>query len=100
MIKFIRKQHGDEFCIGVVGYPEGNHDEPYEVSSLDGLLLRVLTCYGQQCLQQVQEQVDAGAAFVLSQYFFDASVFETFVQDACKHGISVPIIPGVAPIQV
>ena len=29
LVKYIRKKHGDYFCIGVAGYPEGHADESH-----------------------------------------------------------------------
>lgn len=44
--------------------------------------------------------MDAGAQLIITQLFFDADVFEKFVHDCREIGITVPIIPGVMPIQV
>jgi hypothetical protein len=51
-------------------------------------------------LQHLKEKVDAGADFIITQLFFEASTFFKFEQDCRDIGITVPIIPGVLPIQV
>ena len=42
----------------------------------------------------LKEKVDAGADFVISQMFFKVSVFQKFVDDCRRIGITCPIIPG------
>ena len=44
--------------------------------------------------------MDAGADFIITQLFFEAKKFLKFYQDCRKIGITVPIIPGILPIQV
>ena len=51
-------------------------------------------------LQHLKEKVDAGADFIITQLFFKAEVFNKFLNDCRAIGITVPIIPGVLPIQV
>ncbi|TMS34454.1 hypothetical protein L596_002044 [Steinernema carpocapsae] len=83
LIKWIRKEHGDHFSIGASGYPSGHPEaESY-----------------QHDLLYLKAKVDAGAQFVITQLFFDADVFERFVHDCRAIGITVPIIPGIMPIQ-
>jgi len=83
LVRHIRAQHGDYFTICVAGYPTG-HPEA--------------TSY-QDDLRHLKEKVDAGADFIITQLFFKASTFKTFVDDCRALGITVPIIPGVMPIQ-
>ncbi len=47
----------------------------------------------------LKEKVDAGADFIITQLFFETSTFFKFHQDCQDVGITVPIIPGVLPIQ-
>jgi methylenetetrahydrofolate reductase (NADPH) len=49
-------------------------------------------------LRYLRSKVDAGASFLITQLFFDNSVYWDFVSLAGEHGIDVPIIPGVIPI--
>eukprot|EP00057_Strongylocentrotus_purpuratus_P008764 XP_011663238.1 PREDICTED: methylenetetrahydrofolate reductase [Strongylocentrotus purpuratus] len=83
LVKHIRKVFGDDFVIAVAGYPSGHPDA---VSYEDDL----------KCLK---EKVDAGADFIITQLFFEAKTFLKFVRDCRAIGITVPIIPGVMPIQ-
>ncbi len=52
----------------------------------------------QECVDFLKRKVDAGATSAMTQFFFEADTFFRF-RDACdKAGISVPIIPGILPI--
>ena len=44
--------------------------------------------------------MDAGADFIITQLFFTAKTFLKFVRDCRAAGITVPIMPGIMPIQV
>ena len=49
-------------------------------------------------IAHLAEKVNAGAGVLITQMFFDNSVYIDFVERARAAGITVPIIPGVLPI--
>ncbi|KAL3091748.1 hypothetical protein niasHT_024330 [Heterodera trifolii] len=48
-----------------------------------------------QCMEHLSAKVNAGADFVVTQFFLDANLFEQFRVDCRNMGISVPILPGI-----
>jgi methylenetetrahydrofolate reductase (NADPH) len=50
-------------------------------------------------IASVLEQVDAGGEVIVTQLFYDVDVFLKFVNDCRQIGITVPIVPGIMPIQ-
>ena len=76
----IREEHGNYFCIGVAGFPEGN---PFTSNSDKNTELKYL-----------KEKVDSGADFILTQFFYEPIIFIDYVNDCKAIGINCPIIPG------
>lgn len=92
LVKYIRKKHGDYFCVGVAAYPEGHADgsHPLEQSL-------------EHDLPYLVEKVQAGADFVMTQLFFDVEAYDNFEKTLREHPSgafkTIPLIPGLMPIQ-
>lgn len=92
LVRYIRKQHGDYFCIGVAAYPEGHAEESHPLGqSLE------------HDLPYLVEKVQAGADFVMTQLFFDQAAYAHFESALLEHPSGafkdIPLIPGLMPIQ-
>jgi len=83
LVKYIRAEFGDYFCIAVAGYPEGH----LEATSFD------------DDMKHLKEKVDAGADLIVTQLFYDNASFLEYVDLCKKMGITIPILPGIMPIQ-
>ena len=49
-------------------------------------------------LQNLKRKVEAGADFLVSQFFFENALFFEFVERAHSLDIRIPIVPGIMPI--
>ncbi|KAM0753743.1 methylenetetrahydrofolate reduct [Meredithblackwellia eburnea MCA 4105] len=83
LVQYIRAKHDDYFCIGVAGYPEGHADSEDKVSDIEYLF----------------QKQQAGADFVVTQLFYDVNVFMEWYRACRARGITIPILPGIMPIQ-
>lgn len=91
LVKYIRKHHGDWFCIGVAAYPEGHTETSAEGPVQDPA----------KDMPFLLEKVKAGADFIITQFFYDAEAFIRFENmmreyDPCLADII--LVPGLMPI--
>jgi methylenetetrahydrofolate reductase (NADPH) len=82
LVEFVRQRTGDWFHIEVAAYPEVH---PQASSP-------------QADLQAFVTKMKAGANAAITQYFFNADAYFSFVESARKLGVDAPIVPGIMPI--
>jgi methylenetetrahydrofolate reductase (NADPH) len=70
------------FAVGAACFPEGH----------------IHATSPEDDLRYLREKVDAGVDFLITQLFFDNSLYYDFVARARAIGVEVPIIPGIWPI--
>lgn len=75
------KSYGD-FCVGGATYPEGHP----EAAGLD------------EDLEHTKMKVEAGCDFLVTQMFFDNSMFYNFMYRMLAKGINVPVVAGIIPV--
>jgi methylenetetrahydrofolate reductase (NADPH) len=72
-----------DFEVSVAAYPEKHPQSPNLLHDIDML----------------KRKVDAGADRAITQFFFDNSVYLRFLDVAAAAGITIPIVPGIVPVQ-
>jgi methylenetetrahydrofolate reductase (NADPH) len=80
LVSFIRE--GYDFCLAGACYPEKHPEAPSPEADLENL----------------RKKVAAGVDFLVTQLFFDAQDYFSFVERAGAIGVRVPIIAGIMPI--
>ncbi len=75
------KHPGEKFCCGVACYPEKHEEAP----NLEQDMLHLL------------EKQQLGAAYAVTQLFYDNKKFYEFVDKARQMGVTIPIIPALKP---
>jgi methylenetetrahydrofolate reductase (NADPH) len=80
LVRLVREL-GD-FCVGVAAFPEGHP----ESADLEGDAMRLAG------------KADAGAQFAITQFFFDADHYFRLVERVARHGVTIPIVPGIMPV--
>jgi methylenetetrahydrofolate reductase (NADPH) len=82
LVGFIRSEFGDAFHIEVAAYPEYH---PQARTAQDDLA-------------NFKRKVEAGANSAITQYFYNADAYFSFVDECQAQGIEIPIVPGIMPI--
>ena len=92
LVRYIRRVHGDYFCIGVAGYPEGHADQSHPTDQ-DPL----------HDLPYLIDKTKAGADFIMTQLFYDLGAYTKYEKMLREHEsmvfAKIPIIPGLMPLQ-
>lgn len=84
LVKYIHQQYGDYFDIAVAGFPQH---------------ITLPEAEAKQEIQWLKEKCDAGVNFIFTQMFYDVDVFIRWVKAVREAGITIPIVPGINPIQ-
>jgi methylenetetrahydrofolate reductase (NADPH) len=82
LVSFIRAQTGEHFHIEVAAYPEFH---PQAKSARDDML-------------NFKRKMNAGANSAITQYFYNADAYFSFVDETRKLGVTAPIVPGIMPV--
>ncbi len=73
-----------DFSVGVAAFPEGHPEAPdLETDAV-----------------HLAAKAEAGAAFAITQFFFDVEPYFALVERAARHGATFPIIPGIMPVTI
>lgn len=89
LVRYIRSNYGDYFCIGVAGYPEG-HVDGSDNSNQNFL----------KDIPYLIEKIEAGADFIITQLFYDVEKFLAYESVLKENPLTnkIPLIPGLMPI--
>lgn len=82
LVQFVRDEFGNDLHLEVAAYPDF-HPESASPST---------------DIQYLKRKFDAGANSALTQYFYNADSYFSFVEETQRAGINAPIIPGIMPI--
>lgn len=83
LVSHIRKLTHDHFHLTVAAYPEFHPQSA--TSEMDFI--------------HFKHKVEAGADSAITQFFFNSDAYSRFRENCYKAGITIPIIPGIMPIQ-
>ncbi|WP_428087682.1 methylenetetrahydrofolate reductase [NAD(P)H] [Candidatus Thioglobus sp.] len=82
LVEFIRHEFNDHFHIEVAAYPEMHP----QAKNMDA------------DIKHFVNKIKAGANSAITQYFYNADAYFRFKDEVQKHGIDIPITPGIMPI--
>ena len=80
LMELITTRYG--FCVGGACYPE-KHPESADAD---------------EDVRSAKRKADAGASYLITNLFFDNTMYFDFVARARAAGVTVPIIPGIMPV--
>ncbi|KAL4942911.1 hypothetical protein BDV06DRAFT_191126 [Aspergillus oleicola] len=91
LVRYIRQQYGDYFCVGVAAYPEGHPADLFQDIQDPKVDLPWLV-----------EKTQAGADFIMTQLTYDIEAYTRFENMLRNHESgafkTIPIVPGLMPI--
>lgn len=82
LVAFIKAERGDEFKLEVAAYPETH---PQARNCEIGI-------------KWFKHKIEQGADSAITQYFYNVDSYLYFIDNCEKHGIDLPIVPGIMPI--
>ena len=82
LVEFIRAETGNCFSIEVAAYPEWHPQAKSPKDDLDAFV----------------RKVKAGANSAITQYFYNADAYFSFVDEARALDVDIPIVPDIMPI--
>ena len=74
---------GGFHSIGVACYPEGHPETPDKNADMDHFV----------------RKVEEGADYAASQFFFEARVWEQFMEQMGRRKVGIPLAPGILPVR-
>jgi methylenetetrahydrofolate reductase (NADPH) len=80
LVRYIKSRGG--FSVGAACYPEGHPESPDK----------------ERDILYLKEKCEAGAEFLITQFFFDNRLFEAFLEKARAAGITAPVLAGIMPV--
>ncbi|KAI0293541.1 methylenetetrahydrofolate reduct [Russula brevipes] len=86
LVSYIRSspEFSDTFCLGVAAYPDGHAGSMFSED---------------EEIEHLKAKINSGADFIVTQLFYDVDNFLRWLRRIRSCGITVPVIPGVMPIQ-
>jgi len=88
LVEEIKQHKYLDMGIGVACYPEGHLECKNEYGKRDF----------NKDLYHLKMKVEKGVDFAITQLFYDNKYFYSFIENASKIGVTIPIIPGIMPI--